>query len=295
MRCWPGERTTRFFVVKEGAVEIVQPSGDSETLIAVCGAGQFTGEVNMLSGQRSLVQLRANQPGEVIELHRERLLALVQTDSELGDILMRAFILRRVELIAQGLGNVVLVGSNNSPGTLRIREFLTRNGYPYASVDVERDSGVQDLLDRFHVGVEDVPIVICRRPPEGRGVQFELAIPVRVHRVDTRGGQRQHPPYVLRRDEVPGGAHHVSAQDGAVVEFPLDGGIGRAFRPQAQRPFRARKVLRLRCDEPADDVRRPFQRAPFNALISQALVINAHETRGTASADARSTGTAARA
>ncbi len=115
----PGERTMRFFVVKEGAVEIVRPSGASETLIAVCEAGQFTGEVNMLSGQRSLVQLRASQLGEVIELDRERLLALVQTDSELGDILMRAFILRRVELIAEGLGDVVLVGSNNSPGTLR--------------------------------------------------------------------------------------------------------------------------------------------------------------------------------
>ena len=158
----PGERTTRFFVVKEGVVEIVRPSGGSETLIAVCEAGQFTGEVNMLSGQRSLVQLRASQPGEVIELDRERLLALVQTDSELGDILMRAFILRRVELIAEGLGDVVLVGSNNSPGTLRLREFLTRNGHPYASVDVEKDADVQELLDRFHVGVQDVPIVICR-------------------------------------------------------------------------------------------------------------------------------------
>ena len=158
----PGERTMRFFVVKEGAVEIVQPSGASETLIAVCEAGQFTGEANMLSGQRSLVRLRASQAGEVIELDRERLLALVQTDSELGDILMRAFILRRVELIAQSLGDVVLVGSDNSPGTLRIREFLTRNGHPYASVDVERDAGVQNLLNRFRVGIEDVPIVICR-------------------------------------------------------------------------------------------------------------------------------------
>jgi thioredoxin reductase (NADPH) len=158
----PGDRTMRFFVVKEGAVEIVRPSGDSETLIAVCEAGQFTGEANMLSGQRSLVRLRASRPGEMIELDRERLLALVQTDSELSDILMRAFILRRVELIAQGLGDVVLVGSNNSPGTLRLREFLTRNGHPYASVDVEKDADVQELLDRFQVRVEDVPIAICR-------------------------------------------------------------------------------------------------------------------------------------
>jgi thioredoxin reductase (NADPH) len=75
---------------------------------------------------------------------------------------MRAFILRRVELIAQGLGDVVLVGSNNSPGTLRLREFLTRNGHPYASVDVEKDPDVQELLDRFQVRVEDAPIAICR-------------------------------------------------------------------------------------------------------------------------------------
>jgi len=156
-----GAQTTRFFVVREGEVEIVKPSGASEVLVAVCKAGQFTGEANMLSGQRGLMRLRANGPGEVIELDRERLLALVQTDSELSDILMRAFLVRRLELITRGLGDVVLVGSNNSPGTLRIREFLTRNGYPYTSVDVDRDADIQGLLDRFHVRVEDVPIVIC--------------------------------------------------------------------------------------------------------------------------------------
>jgi len=75
---------------------------------------------------------------------------------------MRAFILRRVELIAQGIGDAALVGSMHSPGTLRIKEFLTRNGHPYAYIDLERDSGVQELLDRFHVSVEDVPILICR-------------------------------------------------------------------------------------------------------------------------------------
>ena len=72
------------------------------------------------------------EAGEVIELDREHLLALVQTDSELGEIIMRAFILRRVELIAHGLGDVVLVGSDHCAGTLRVKEFLTRNGHPYA-------------------------------------------------------------------------------------------------------------------------------------------------------------------
>jgi len=98
----------------------------------------------------------------VIEVDRERLLALVQTDSELSDILMRAFILRRAELIAHGFGDVALVGSSHCAGTLRIKEFLTRNGHPYAFVDLDFDDGVQDLLDHFHVGVEDIPVLICR-------------------------------------------------------------------------------------------------------------------------------------
>jgi thioredoxin reductase (NADPH) len=74
---------------------------------------------------------------------------------------MRAFILRRVELITRGIGDVVLIGSSHSAGTLRLREFLTRHGHPFASVDVERDPDVQELLDQFQVAVEDVPIVIC--------------------------------------------------------------------------------------------------------------------------------------
>jgi thioredoxin reductase (NADPH) len=86
----------------------------------------------------------------------------VQTDSELSEIFMRAFILRRVELIAHGFGDVVLVGSNYSPGTLRVKEFLTRNGHPFASIDLDRDPDVQALLDRFQVTVDDVPVVICR-------------------------------------------------------------------------------------------------------------------------------------
>ena len=75
---------------------------------------------------------------------------------------MRAFILRRVALIARGTGDATLIGSVHSAGTLRLQEFFTRNGHPYTYVDVDRDSEVQALLDRFDVGVADVPIVICR-------------------------------------------------------------------------------------------------------------------------------------
>ena len=157
-----GDQVVPFFLVKAGRVEIVRPSGAGEALVAAQGPGQFTGEVNMLSGRRALFRIRAAEPGEVIELDRGNLLALVQTDAELGEIIMRAFILRRVELVAQGIGDVVVVGSNHCAGTLRVREFLTRNGHPYSYIDLDRESGVQELLDQFHVGAEDIPFLICR-------------------------------------------------------------------------------------------------------------------------------------
>jgi thioredoxin reductase (NADPH) len=157
-----GENALRFFVVVSGELEVVGPSGDTETLVAVYGPGQFTGEVNMLSGRRALFRIRTTKPGELIELDRHHMLVLVQTDAELGEILMRAFILRRVELLAAGVGDVVLVGSIHSASTLRIKEFLVRNGHPYSYIDLERDPAVQSLLDGFHVDASETPVVICR-------------------------------------------------------------------------------------------------------------------------------------
>jgi thioredoxin reductase (NADPH) len=156
------DQVARFFVVLEGRLEILSGTAEAETLVTSPRVGQFTGELNMLSGRRGVVRIRAAEAGEVVEVDREHLLAIVQTDAELSGILMRAFILRRVELIAHGFGDVVLVGSNHSAGTLRVQEFLTRNNHPYSYVDLDRTPDVQSLLDRFHVTVADVPVLICR-------------------------------------------------------------------------------------------------------------------------------------
>jgi thioredoxin reductase (NADPH) len=157
-----GDRAIPFFVVISGELEAVRPTCATETLITIVTAGQFTGEINTLSGRRALARIRARQDGEVIQLARESVLALVQTDAELSEILMRAFILRRVELLTQGIGDATLVGSSHSADTLRIKEFLTRNGHPYTYIDLEREADVQSLLDHFHVSVADTPVVICR-------------------------------------------------------------------------------------------------------------------------------------
>jgi thioredoxin reductase (NADPH) len=151
----------RFFLVTAGTLDIFSVLALKESLVVTLHPGQFTGEVNLLSGRRGLARIRGREAGEVIELDRKGLLDLLQIDTELSDIVMRAFILRRIELIAHGIGDTVLVGSVHSPDTLRIREFLTRNGHPYAYIDLDRDKDVQDLLDKFKVGIEDIPVVIC--------------------------------------------------------------------------------------------------------------------------------------
>jgi thioredoxin reductase (NADPH) len=90
------------------------------------------------------------------------LLDLVQTDAELSEMLLGAFLQRRLGLIAGNLGDVVVIGSTHDPGTLHVREFLTRNGHPFRYVDLDRDADAQEMLDRFGVGLPGIPIVICR-------------------------------------------------------------------------------------------------------------------------------------
>jgi thioredoxin reductase (NADPH) len=157
-----GDTSVPFFVVITGEVEIVRPFDAHETLVTVHGYSEFTGEVNMLSGRRSFFRARVTKPGKVIELGHQQMLTLVQTDAELSDILMRAFILRRVELITAGVGDIILIGSTHSASTLRIKEFLMRNGHPYSYIDLEHDPDVQNLLDSFQISASEIPVLICR-------------------------------------------------------------------------------------------------------------------------------------
>jgi thioredoxin reductase (NADPH) len=157
-----GEQNTRFYVVLSGAIEILRLIGEHEEPVTRHLPGQFTGEINMLSARRSLARARVFADGAVIELDRSDLRTLVQRDSELSEVLMRAFILRRVALATQETNDMVLLGSRHSGDTTRIREFLSRNGQPFTYQDVETDPSVQVLLDQFHVTVGDVPVVVCR-------------------------------------------------------------------------------------------------------------------------------------
>jgi len=158
----PGDEIVPFFVLISGRMEIVQPDLDGEREIAKHDPGEFTGEINMISRQHSLVLGRVTEPGVFLELDPDGLRTLVAKDAELSEIFMRAFILRRLMLISSGYGNAILLGSQHSAKTLELREFLSRNGYPYTYVDLDQDKTSQGLLDRFGIKAEEVPVVICR-------------------------------------------------------------------------------------------------------------------------------------
>src|ERR1041385_3379738 len=157
----PNDTNVPFFVLLSGAMEIVQPTIDGERPVATHAPGEFTGEITMISGQLCLVRGRVTEAGEFLEMTGEDLRMLVARDAELSEILMRAFILRRLELIRRGYGNVIVMGSRHSAKTLELREFLTRNGHPHCYVDLDTDQISQELLDRFEVKPAEVPVVIC--------------------------------------------------------------------------------------------------------------------------------------
>jgi thioredoxin reductase (NADPH) len=160
-----GKPMDHFVVVVDGeaVVEITTSLGTEQ--IATHGPGEFFGDVNLLSGRPSLVRGRMVKAGRIVTLSRSDLRALMQTDAELGELFMRAFLLRRLELLASPYGDVVVLGSLNSAGTLRIREFLTRNGYPFVFIDLDKEKDVQRFLDQFQISVSDIPVLIHGQDP----------------------------------------------------------------------------------------------------------------------------------
>jgi thioredoxin reductase (NADPH) len=157
-----GDAAIPFYVILSGELEAVRPTELGKRVITLTGRGQFTGEINTLSGRRTMFRIEASEPTEVIELDRQQMMALVQGDAEIGEIVVRAFILRRAGLVSGHVGDVVLVGSAHSADTLRLKEFLMRNGHPYAYLDLERDTDAEQLMTSFKIATDDVPVVICR-------------------------------------------------------------------------------------------------------------------------------------
>jgi thioredoxin reductase (NADPH) len=293
----PGDAPVPFFVLLSGSLEIVQPNLEAERTITTHTPGSFTGEFNMISGQPSLVLGRVGEAGEFLELSAEGLRSLVATDNELGDIFMRAFLLRRLRLIYEGFGDVVLLGSRHSADTLRLREFLTRNNHPYSYIDLDTDKGSQELLDRFRVQLTEIPVVICSgqrvlRNPSNHELADCLGLNVSVDQTQIRDliivgagpsglaaavyAASEGLDALVVEEESPGGQAGSSSRIENYLGFPtgLSGQelTARAIA-QAQKfgakMLIARKVVRLNCDQ------RPYQIVldDGTALATRAIVI----------------------
>jgi thioredoxin reductase (NADPH) len=157
----PGDHHRRLVAVVTGSLDILLPARQGESLLVPLLPGDFAGELSTLRGVSGFVRVRVRQAGEIISIEEDRLRDLIQTDAELSEIMMRAFILRRMALIAAESNSVMLLGSSHSAATLQLVKFLTRNNYPFVNIDVDTDARVQSLLDRFHVSVGEIPVLIA--------------------------------------------------------------------------------------------------------------------------------------
>ncbi|MCS0503257.1 FAD-dependent oxidoreductase [Ancylobacter mangrovi] len=156
-----GDRGVDFFLILDGAVDILESDGrDGHVLIITHEPGEFTGELNHLTGRAVLVCARAARPTRVIRVTRDAFRRMVSAEPDIGEIILRAFILRRVGLIQHAEGGTVVLGSGHSASALRIQSFLTRNGYPHRVIDIDHDASAQQAIESFHLGPGALPVVI---------------------------------------------------------------------------------------------------------------------------------------
>ena len=158
-----GDAGVSMYVILEGELHLVHPrEHGEEDEITTQRFREFTGEINLLADRRSLVRARCKTDVRVLKIEPGPLRQLIAADSELSEMFMRAFILRRTGLLTTGYGDVVVIGSMHNAATLRLQAFLTRNAHPTRYVDLERDEDVQAMLDELGVDASEIPILICR-------------------------------------------------------------------------------------------------------------------------------------
>ncbi|MFN8640420.1 MAG: FAD-dependent oxidoreductase [Candidatus Binatia bacterium] len=156
-----GDRHVPMMVVLSGVIDIVRRTAGGEAPVATHTAGAFTGEVGMLSGRGAVAAARARTDCRVLVIEEEALRRLVVSHAELSELIMRAFILRRVSLLADGGGGVTIVGSRRAADTHRLRQFLTRNGQPHVYLDLDDEPDSAALLARAGVSADELPDAIA--------------------------------------------------------------------------------------------------------------------------------------
>jgi thioredoxin reductase (NADPH) len=157
-----GDRDFCCFLVLEGAVEIVEHSRGRPHRVAVLRSGEFTGDVDTLTGRRALVTGRAVEDSRVLELDTASLRRAVEELPDVGETMLKAFLMRRTLLLGQGFEGVRIIGSRFSPASHRLRDFASRNGVPFRWLDLETDEEADALLRQFGVPASATPIVMTQ-------------------------------------------------------------------------------------------------------------------------------------
>ena len=154
------QRSVDFFVVLEGGVEVFfTDDAGRDQIVTTHSAGQFTGELDHLNDRRTLVSARATETSRVVRIPRPAFRRLVANEADIGEIMMRAFILRRVGLIMHAAGGVAVIGPMHDADVSRIERFLIRNAYPHRLIDTETDPAAGGMVDVFALKAEDLPVV----------------------------------------------------------------------------------------------------------------------------------------
>jgi thioredoxin reductase (NADPH) len=168
-----GERNRSFFVVIDGAIEIVEHSRGEPHQVTVHHPGQFTGDIDVFNGRPALVTGRVVEDGELVELTPDNLRRAVDELPDLGDIIIKAFLLRRELIQASGFEGVRIIGSRFSPESHRLRDFAQRNAIPYRFMDVETDPEAEVLLREMGVPPSETPIVVGQKGKSHRNPSNE--------------------------------------------------------------------------------------------------------------------------
>lgn len=163
------------FVLLSGKVRIVGRDGlgHERVIHTYAQRGEFTSDVTQLSSKPAVVDAHVIEDVEVLLVRPDELSAVMISEADLGEKIMRALILRRVLVIERGQG-VVLVGSSSDGQLVALQDFLRRNAFPNMTLDAEQDAEAIALLERLTPQPNDFPLVVCpngtvlRNPDQGQ-------------------------------------------------------------------------------------------------------------------------------
>ena len=177
-----GARDIDLFVVIEGRIELIEHKRNgTSAVLTTLARGQFTGDTDLLSGREALFSCRAARRSRVLRIRSQALPLMMQTELDIAELIMSTCIARRATLLQQAQGGIILVGYGHDAATMRMRQFLVRNGYPHKLADAEVNEQAELLLAGLNLDPSEMPVVFLPnrrvlRNPTNEELADELGI-----------------------------------------------------------------------------------------------------------------------